>query len=132
MNVRHLAGIPEMAKKLFGLRGVPEDEAEDVRQLLSRHGIDYYETSAGNWGISMPAIWLDDEHQYDQARKLIDDYQEERSVRMRREYEQRKSTGQYETLADRIRQAPLTFVFYIAIIIFLLYLFIGPFVSIGQ
>jgi len=50
-----------MAVQLFKLKGVPEDEAEDIRNLLTNHYIDHYETPAGNWGISMPAIWLNKE-----------------------------------------------------------------------
>ena len=42
-----------MPLQLFNLRGVPEDEAEDIRQLLDEHEIEFYETSAGNWGVSL-------------------------------------------------------------------------------
>lgn len=38
------------AKILFRLSGVPDDEADDVRMLLTDNAIDFYETSAGNWG----------------------------------------------------------------------------------
>ena len=47
-----------MALLLFRLRNVPDDEADEVRHLLNENSIEFYETSAGNWGISMPAIWL--------------------------------------------------------------------------
>ncbi len=75
-----------MAKILFRLHGVPDDEADDVRELLANHGIDFYETSAGNWGVSMPAIWLINEDQFEKARALLDTYQNERTHRMRAEY----------------------------------------------
>jgi hypothetical protein len=39
-----------MAKILFRLNGVSDEEANDVRELLANHAIDFYETSAGNWG----------------------------------------------------------------------------------
>ena len=61
-----------MAKIIFRLNGVPDDEARDVRELLANHAIDFYETSAGNWGVSMPAIWLKDDGQFEQARALLD------------------------------------------------------------
>ena len=77
-----------MAAQLFKLRNVPEDEAQEIRDLLSQYQIDYYETPAGNWGISMPAIWLNDEQQLEQAKELIEKYQEERQIRARRDYEQ--------------------------------------------
>ena len=39
-----------MATLLFRLRHVPDDEADDVRALLEENGIDFYETTPGNWG----------------------------------------------------------------------------------
>ncbi len=121
-----------MAKKIFELRGVPVDEAEDVRQLLSEHQIEYYETAAGNWGVSMPAIWLRDEQQYVQAKELIDAYQAERSVRVRGEYEKQKQAGEHETLIDRFKRDPVSYILTVAFILFLLYIFIETFVSIGN
>ena len=43
-----------MSALIFRLRNVPEDEAMQVRDLLDEHRIDWFETSAGNWGIGMP------------------------------------------------------------------------------
>jgi len=48
-----------MSKILFRLNGVSDDEAEEVRELLASNNIDFYETSPGNWGVSMPAIGLE-------------------------------------------------------------------------
>ena len=45
-----------MSKLLFRLRNVPDDEADEVRELLTQHSIEFYETGAGNWGISMPRV----------------------------------------------------------------------------
>ena len=61
-----------MSKLLFKLRNVPEDEADDVRNLLTTHQIDFYETSAGNWGISLSAIWITHDEQFDEAKRLFD------------------------------------------------------------
>ena len=47
-----------MAKLLFKMRNVLADEAQDVRELLEDNKIDYFETFAGNWGVSLPAIWV--------------------------------------------------------------------------
>ena len=47
-----------MAKLLFNLRNVPDDEADEVRDLLTAHGVDWYETRPGNWGISTGALGL--------------------------------------------------------------------------
>jgi len=82
-----------LATLLFRLRNVPEDEADDVRDLLTRHSIAFYETSAGNWGVSLPAIWLHLDEDYPQARQLLDNYQRERSARMREQYLADKAAG---------------------------------------
>ena len=82
-----------MSKLLFRLRNVPIDEAQDIRELLEDNDIAYFETSAGNWGISLPAIWVHETDSFEFARQLIDDYQHERSERLRREYELSKSNG---------------------------------------
>ena len=47
-----------MPTLVFRLRNVPEDEADDVRALMDENEFDWYETSAGNWGIAMPGIWI--------------------------------------------------------------------------
>ena len=64
-----------MSVLLFRLRNVPEDEAEDIRELLTNNNFEFYETSAGNWGISTAAIWLNNNNGLDNAKKLIENYQ---------------------------------------------------------
>jgi len=121
-----------MPAKLFSLRGVPEDEAAEVRELLTRSGVDHYETPAGNWGVSAPAIWLNDADQLAKARSLIDEYQNERRVRVRAEYEQLKGEGKAETVMDRIRNDPFRFILYLALALFILYVSIQPFIDFGN
>ena len=111
-----------MSKILFRLRNVPDDEAEEVRALLDSHHIDYYETSAGNWGISMPALWIKDENQYDEAKRLLDDYQEARSFRVREEYARLKREGKNKTVMDSLKENPVLFIAYVLIVFALLYL----------
>ena len=111
-----------MSKILFKLRNVPDDEAEEVRALLTDHHIDYYETSAGNWGISMPAIWVRDERQFQQAKELSDTYQEARSLRARAEYARLKREGKNKTMLDNFKARPVLFIAYILIVLALFYL----------
>lgn len=111
-----------MSKLLFKLRGVPEDEADDIRELLTENEIDFYETSPGNWGFSMPGIWLNDEGQFKNAQALIDVYQEERVVRVREEYAQLKREGKNRTFLDWVKEKPASFIFYLLIIGAVLYL----------
>lgn len=111
-----------MAILLFSLRQVPDDEAADVREVLEENHIDYYETHAGNWGISMPAIWLRDEQQHEQARLLIDDYQEQRRIVIQEEYAQLKQSGEANTFLKNLWHYPLQTILFIAAMILVLYL----------
>ncbi len=116
-----------MPLQLFNLRGVPEDEAEDIRQLLDEHGIEFYETSAGNWGVSLPAIWLGDESErFDEATGLIDAYQIERAKRVQEEYRQLKAEGQERNIISMIKEHPLQFVVYLVFIGLILFISLTP------
>jgi uncharacterized protein DUF6164 len=111
-----------MAKLFFSLRNVPADEAEDVRELLEQHQIDYYETSAGNWGISMPALWLNNEEDYPIATQLLDDYQEKRRLEQRALYQALKQAGKHRRINDVIREKPLLFLLSVGFSAFILYI----------
>ena len=86
-----------MARLIFKLKSVPDDEADDIKNLLSENEIEFYESPAGNWEISMNALWLNDEAQYAQAKQLIDEYQVKRSQRIRLETQQKIDLGEHET-----------------------------------
>lgn len=111
-----------MAKLLFKLRNVPEDELDDVLALLEENRIDFYETEPGNWGISLPALWIQDDSQFDAARALIEQYQAQRALRAREEYINLVQEGQADTWLDRFRRQPLRVVAYLALIALVLYL----------
>lgn len=121
-----------MPAKLFSLHNVPDDEAEEVRDLLRSNEIDFYETPAGNWGISVPYIWLHDENELEKAKALIDNYQQERLIRIREEYAQLGRTGRRRTIGDVIRENPLRFVVYLVAIAAVLYFSTKPFINIGK
>lgn len=111
-----------MAKILFRLNGVSDDETNDVRELLTNNAIDFYETSQGNWGVSMPAIWLNDDDQFEKAKALLNAYQDERTVRMREEYARLKREGKNKTLIDAVRQNPVHFTIHLALALLVIYL----------
>jgi len=83
-----------MATLLFRLNQVPEDEAEDIRQLLDDGRFDVYETSAGFWGLGVAAIWLRDKEQLAQAQTLIEQYQQQRAEKMQAGYQARVAAGE--------------------------------------
>ena len=121
-----------MAKLIFKLKSVSDDEADDIKNLLAENKIEFYESPAGNWEISMHALWLNDEAKYAQAKQLIDEYQVRRSQRMRLETQQKIEQGEHETFIQRLLNKPVQFLITLAIIVFILYFSIMPFLEIGQ
>jgi len=124
--------VSVMTVQLFRLKNVPDDEAQDVRDLLIKNNIDYYETPPGNWGISMPAIWLNDDGQLKGAKLLIDQYQDERLTKARGEYEQIKKDGKHRTFVNELLDSPVQFVLYIGFVAVVLYFSIKPFLNFDQ
>ncbi len=110
-----------MSTLLFRLTNVPEDEADEIRALLQSNGIDYYETSAGNWGISMPALWLIKDEDLFKARQLLDEYQHQRLIIEREKYLQLKKSGANLSFISSIKERPLRFIVYLGAILFILY-----------
>ncbi len=121
-----------MAKLIFKLKSASYDEADDIKNLLTENNIDFYETPPGNWEISMHALWLNDEAEYTQAKQLIDEYQLKRSQRIKLETQEKIDNGELETFFQRLLNRPVQFIFILAIILFILYLSIMPFLEIGQ
>ena len=118
-----------MAKLLFRMRDVPDDEAEEVRELLTRNEIPFFETSAGNWGISMPGLWLVNEQQFDEARALLDEYQETRSTRVKSQYRRQREQGEIRTFWESFRAEPVRFSVYLGLAALVLFLSLRFFVS---
>lgn len=114
-----------MAKLLFKLHGVPEDEADDVRHLLTEAGIPFYETSAGNWGVSLAAIWLPDESLWDRAQSVLEEYQQSRLEAARHQSTQQP----LESFMQRLWRAPLQVIAYGVLILAILYISIVPFLG---
>ena len=118
-----------MAKLLFKMRNVPEDEADEIRELLQQHGISFYETSAGNWGVSLAAIWLNDEGQYSQAKQMITQYQQERVVRMRNNFAALQEEGKVDSIFTRFKRQPIAFLFLIGFVGLVGYISVIPFLN---
>lgn len=97
---------------LFALKNVPEDEAAEIRALLDIHAIDFYETSDGNWGFSMPAIWLSDNTQLTKAQQLLADYHVERYQTQRQQYLADKQARGTSTFLSNLAKHPFRFVLY--------------------
>ena len=111
-----------MAILFFSLRGVPEDEADDVRNLLTVNEIDFYETSAGSWGISMPAIWLYRNDDLEKIRPLFDEYQRNRTLNQRTLYRQLKQQGKTNDFLHYNLRKPLRFIIYSGAMVLTVYI----------
>lgn len=114
-----------MAELLFKLNGVPEDEAFAVRELLTDAGIDFYETHAGNWGVSLAAIWLKDDSELERAKALLQEYQERRLLAVRAQAKDHPP----ETLWQRWSRYPLQVVAALILVGAILYFSVVPFFS---
>lgn len=95
-----------MSKLLLNLRGVPDDEADDVRHLLDSGGIGYYETRPSLWGTTSGGIWIADSD-VAEVKRLMAEYQRERQARARAELAEAQRNGTAETFLDVLRTQPL-------------------------
>ncbi len=118
-----------MPHLLFRLNGVPEDEEIEVRRLLDEQHIDYYETSAGLFGISLAALWIRDDGEIERAQELLEQYQQQCYQQAREAYEQQQRDGTAETLLQRALRDPVRTLLYLMIIAVILYFSIVPFHS---
>lgn len=120
-----------MARLLLNLRHVPDDEADDVRALLERHGFGYFETPPSRWGISLGGIWLREDEDLEAAQAVLARYQAERAAQARAAHEAERREGRAETLLQRIRRDPLRILAVLAGIAVVLYLTLMPFLTFG-
>ena len=119
-----------MAILIFKLRFVPDDEAQEIRELLIDNEINFYETSAGVIGTSMPGLWLKDEAQLPMAKKLIDEYQQSRLNRAREEYELSQDQGTARTIMDMFKESPGRYISFVVAIFLVCYFTIFAFYNI--
>ncbi|HET7931758.1 MAG TPA: DUF6164 family protein [Rhodanobacteraceae bacterium] len=96
-----------MSRLLLNLHNVPDDEADDVRALLDAQRIAFYETTPSPWGISFGGIWVKDDADFENAKRALDEYEQQRSARVRAEYEAAKRAGTAETFVGILRSDPL-------------------------
>ena len=123
---------PRMSKLLLNLRDVPDDEADDVRRFLDSGGIGYYETRPSFWGISGGGIWIRDDGDIAEAKRLMAEYQRERQARARKERAEAERTGTAETFVDVLRAQPLRVALTLITIVLLLGLTAIPVLMLWQ
>ena len=111
-----------MSRLLINLRDVPLDEQEEIHALLQAEQIDYHETSAGVFGLSVAALWVNDEAQFRHARQLLDAYALERQQRMRAQREAEQAVGGTRTMLGMILERPLRFIGCFLLLVGIVYL----------
>jgi len=121
-----------MAKQLFILRGVPDDEVDEIRALLAEQQIDFYETPGGSWGASMPALWMNDESKLERAKQLLDDYQQQRQRQARAEYQALKQQGRHRGVFDLFKEQPLRYLLYLIFAGVVIYFSLAPFINLAE
>ena len=111
-----------MPTLLIKLNNAPIDEVAEIYDLLESNNIDFYETDSGRWGISVAGFWLRDDAQVPLAKQLLDDYQQQRSERVREE-----NKGNTDSFMRRLfRQPAMVFIYLLGILI-VFYITISPF-----
>lgn len=118
-----------MARLVFRLRQVPDEEAAEVRALLAQHRIEFYETHAGNWGVSMPGLWVADEMQARRARALIDDHQRQLAERQRAHFDSLRQENRLPRFRERLMAQPVLTLAILAFCGFIVYVSIVPLFS---
>lgn len=111
-----------MSRLLINLRDVPLDEQEEIHALLQAEQIDYHETSAGVFGLSVAALWVNDQAQFHHARQLLDAYALERQQRMRAQREAEQAVGGTRTMLGMILERPLRFIGCFLLLVGIVYL----------
>lgn len=116
-----------MARKLFPLRNVPDDEAEQIRTLLREQGIEFHETPSGFLGLGTAAIWVNDDSKFETARILLASYQQSRFQQAREDYLKLKAENRHAKFGELLRREPWKFLLYLSLALLLLLLTTLPF-----
>lgn len=116
-----------MSKLLMNLRNVPDDEADDVRAMLDAQQIAFYETRPSIWGVSAGGIWVTEDESFAEARRAMDDYQQQRRARARAEYAAARRAGTADTFWTMLRTEPARVALSVLGILFALGLVTIPF-----
>lgn len=116
-----------MSVLIFRLNGASEEEAAEVRDLLERNDLAFYETSAGRWGISLAGLWLSDDSQKLRARELIEQYQGEREQRFERWRSQQPGFLMGLWLSFTAR--PIPFVLTALLLLAIVFISLSPFLN---
>jgi len=98
-----------MSHLLFKLNSVPDDEAEEIRQMLDSAEIPFYETDSGRWGLGFAAVWMKEPEQLEHAKNLIQEYQMSRYQRVTEEHKAQQASGERISRVEFFLTSPIKF-----------------------
>jgi len=119
-----------MPHHLMNLRHVPDDEADEIRDLFEAHKVRYYETPPSRWGISMGGFWVHDDDEAERARALLEHYQSERQARQQEAFAARSLRGE-TGFWYHFRQRPVSVLAAVLAVAAIAALSLLPFISLG-
>jgi len=118
-----------MPELLLNLKNVPEDEYQEVCELLQNNDIHFYQTHKGFWGLGTEAIWLKNNTQLSDAQTLLHTYMVERQKIAQSDHQAAIDQGNVRTLFTTFKEQPVMFVLYGLAILILVALTVGPFLA---
>lgn len=118
-----------MTHHLMNLRHVPDDEADEIRELFENHAVPFYETPPSRWGISMGGFWVHGDAEAERAKALLKEYHRQRREQQRARYEEDLAAGRTGGVWWRIRQKPMATLAACVAIAVVLVFSLAPFVS---
>ncbi|HEX5420315.1 MAG TPA: DUF6164 family protein [Gammaproteobacteria bacterium] len=121
-----------MAKLLLNLRNVPDDETEEIRAVLEREKIAFYETQPSFWGVSGGGIWLRRREDLAKAEQLMAEYQRQRRAKALADYQAAKREGRVKSTWDSVAEKPLLAIGVLIGIAFLVFVLVLPFLILGH
>jgi len=98
-----------MSYLIFKLNSVPEDEANEVRQLLDDADIPFYETDSGRWGLGYAAIWTKEKDILESAKNLIQEYQISRYKKVSEQHHKMEQAGEKISRFEFFLTSPIRF-----------------------
>lgn len=108
-----------MNRALVRLRGVPDEEADGIREALREASIAFYETPPSRWLISAGAIWLMDPADRPRAETVLEQFQQAWCAQARR-------AAPPPSFREQLRQRPLEMLGIAIAVAFMLWLMAWP------
>jgi|GEM_PF-3021374 len=110
-----------MSQLLIKLNDVSLAEGIAIRQRLDEQALDYYETSSGNWGVSVAGIWINDDAQMPAAAELLKQHH--------LDWAENHQPPPAPSLWQHLKQQPLKVVGLTLLLLAIVYLSIAPFIG---